>query len=103
MSSQNSSKAAESAADLEASYPKDFGIFYPTGCLVVGFPTESLATAIQSEFVTEGYSRVDCAIFNAQAILLAADHDLKLLVGLQWRDIDFKKSTETALLVATAS
>ena len=81
MSAENISTAEKSAANLEEAYPKDFGIFYPTGCLVAGLTTEAQAIAIQNEFVTEGYSADGCALFNAKAILLAADHDLKLHDG----------------------
>jgi hypothetical protein len=73
--------AERSAETLEAAYPKDFGIFYPTGCLVAGFPTEKHAIDIQTEFVAGGYGLDDCALFNARAILMAADHDLKLHDG----------------------
>jgi hypothetical protein len=88
MTSPKTSAAEKGATNLDEAYSKDFGIFYPTGCLVAGFASENHAIAIQAGFLSEGYRGDDCSLFNAKAILLAADHDLErhdgFLARLGW-------------------
>lgn len=66
----------QSAIDLVATQTSDFGIFYPTGHLVVGFPTQARAKAIHAEFVAEGYTDADCAFYGAEEVRRAAENNL---------------------------
>ncbi len=66
----------QSAIDLVATHASDFGIFYPTGHLVVGFPTPAQAEAIHAEFIAAGYTEADCAIYCADEVRRAAENNL---------------------------
>jgi len=66
----------QSAIDLIANQESDFGIFYPTGHLVVGFPTQAQAKAIHADFMAEGYTDADCAFYGAEEVRRAAENNL---------------------------
>ena len=81
MSTKSKSKGHASDANVDADYPSDFGIFYPTGSLMAGFPTEKQAIDIQKELIAGGKSVADCTLLSSEAILTAADHNLKMHDG----------------------
>lgn len=47
----------------------DFGIFYPVGYIVAGFPTASQAQKVQADLVTGGYSDDDVKLRTSQQVI----------------------------------
>jgi hypothetical protein len=86
MTDQNNNTAEQSATDLMEM--KDFGIFYPTGHLVVGLPSEVAGISAQAALVAEGYSNADCILLDAKEVLLTEEENLRrhdgFLARLGW-------------------
>lgn len=55
----------------------DFGIFYPVGYLVVGFPAEADALRVQQDLITGGYDPADCTLHRARQVAEAASQNLR--------------------------
>jgi hypothetical protein len=60
----------------EKQYPTSFGLFYPVGYLVVGFPGREDALRVQQDLMTGGYEADDCAFFSCKEVKEAAKESL---------------------------
>ncbi len=55
----------------------DFGIFYPVGYIVVGFPDEADALRVRDDLMKGGYDEADCALHRAREVADAAARNLR--------------------------
>lgn len=76
-----SEKPQPSKRDL-SEFDSDFGIFYPVGFLVVGFPTLEDAQKVQRDLITGGYDPADCMLYSSQEMAEAAERNLREHEGL---------------------
>lgn len=53
-----------------------FGIFYPIGYLVVGFPKPEDAQQVQRDLLTGGYEQADCSLYTCEEVAAAAERNL---------------------------
>lgn len=53
-----------------------FGIFYPVGYIVAGFPQLGDAERVRRDLLTGGYTEADCALFPAEEVAEAAARNL---------------------------
>lgn len=53
-----------------------FGIIYPVGYLVVGFPKPADAEQVQRDLMTGGYDQVDCSLYTCEEVARAAQRNL---------------------------
>jgi hypothetical protein len=58
-----------------------FGIFYPVGYIVVGFPKVGDAQHVQRDLMLGGYDQGDCQLYSASEVADAAAHDLETHTG----------------------
>ena len=56
--------------------PTDFGIFYPTGWIVVAFQDKADAERVQQDLFTGGYDAEDCMLVGAADVIPAAHGQL---------------------------
>jgi hypothetical protein len=71
-----SEKPQPSKRDL-SDFDSDFGIFYPVGYLVVGFPTVDDAQKVQRDLITGGYEPADCMLYTSDEMREAAERNLR--------------------------
>lgn len=67
---------ADSASERRSAR-SDFGVFYPVGYIVVGFPDEADALAVQHDLMTGGYDEADCTLHRAREVAEAASRNLR--------------------------
>jgi hypothetical protein len=53
-----------------------FGIFYPVGYIVAGFPQQGDAERVRADLLTGGYAEADCVLFTAEEVAAAAARNL---------------------------
>jgi hypothetical protein len=53
-----------------------FGIFYPVGYIVAGFPQQGDAERVRKDLLAGGYAEADCALFTAEEVAAAAARNL---------------------------
>lgn len=68
---------SEEPSDEGVRTQKDFGIFYPVGYIVVGFPDEADALQVQQDLLTGGYEAGDCTLHRAREVAEAATRNLR--------------------------
>ena len=68
--------ASENRTSEKPKYPTSFGLFYPVGYLVVGFPSREDALRVQQDLMTGGYEADDCAFFSCREVKEAAKENL---------------------------
>ena len=68
--------ANENRTSEKPEYPTSFGLFYPVGYLVVGFPGREDALRVQQDLMTGGYEAEDCAFFSCKEVTEAAKENL---------------------------
>lgn len=54
----------------------DFGIFYPVGYIVAGFPNQVDAQRVQQDLFTGGYEPQDCTLHTCEEVAEAASRNL---------------------------
>lgn len=59
----------------------DFGIFYPVGYLVAGFPEPGQAEQVQRDLLAGGYDPKDCVLYSAGQVESASRHNLEQNTG----------------------
>jgi hypothetical protein len=57
--------------------PTSFGIFYPVGYIVAGFPKPADAEQVRRDLLTGGYDSQDCVIHGAAEVAAAAQKNLE--------------------------
>lgn len=57
--------------------PTEFGIFYPTGWIVLAFKDKALAERVQRDLMTGGYEAQDCMLFDAGDVIPTAREQLE--------------------------
>jgi hypothetical protein len=57
--------------------PTEFGIFYPTGWMVVAFKDKSDADRVQRDLRAGGYEAEDCMLLSADDVIPAAKGQLE--------------------------
>jgi hypothetical protein len=60
---------------------KQFGIFYPVGYIVAGFPGQDDAQQVQRDLMTGGYDQDDCPLFAAAEVADMAERNLAMNTG----------------------
>jgi hypothetical protein len=60
-----------------ARLPTEFGIFYPTGWMVLAFEKRALAERVQRDLVTGGYDEQDAMLFDAGDVIPSAQKQLE--------------------------
>ena len=60
----------------ESKLPTEFGIFYPTGWIVVAFPETRSAEQVRSDLLTGGYDEEECRLVRSDEVIPAARHQL---------------------------
>jgi hypothetical protein len=60
-----------------ANLPTEFGIFYPTGWIVIAFKDKALAEQVQRDLITGGYDAKDCMLFDASDVIPSARGQLE--------------------------
>ena len=60
----------------DAKLPTEFGIFYPTGWVVVAFGDKTAAARVQRDLTTGGYDAEDCMLIEAKDVIPAAESQL---------------------------
>jgi hypothetical protein len=63
-------------------FESDFGMFYPVGYLVVGFPSVEDAQKVQRDLITGGYKPDDCMLYSSEEMREAAERNLREHTGL---------------------
>jgi hypothetical protein len=58
-----------------------FGIFYPVGYIVVGFPKTGDAQQAQRDLMSGGYNEGDCRLYSADEVADTAAHNLDANTG----------------------
>ena len=57
--------------------PTEFGIFYPTGWIVIAFEDKAAAERVQRDLFAGGYEAEDCMLFEAGDVISSAKAQLK--------------------------
>lgn len=65
----------------DAKLPTEFGIFYPTGWIVVAFADKAAAARAQRDLMTGGYDPEDCMLIEAKDVIPTAESQLE---GADW-------------------
>jgi hypothetical protein len=60
----------------ESDLPTSFGIFYPTGWIVVAFPTRDYAEQVRRDVLTGGYDDADCKLVRSDEVIPSAQAQL---------------------------
>lgn len=60
-----------------SSLPTEFGIFYPTGWMVLAFPDLEAAERVRRDLLTGGYDEEDCRLVEASRVVPAAAQQLE--------------------------
>lgn len=61
----------------EENFPTQFGIFYPTGYIVVAFPEKDDACKVQDDLMTGGYEESECKLYESDKIASVAKSHLE--------------------------
>lgn len=56
----------------ESNLPTEFGIFYPTGWIVVAFPEMESAQRVRNDLLTGGYSEEECKLVRGDQVIPTA-------------------------------
>ena len=70
------SDSTKPGGSLEASVETSFGIFYPVGYLVAGFPESDHAVQVRRDLLTGGYDEKDCVLYGAAEVADATQRNL---------------------------
>ena len=70
------SDATKPGGSLESSVETSFGIFYPVGYLVAGFPESDHAEQVRRDLLTGGYDAKDCVLYGAAEVADATQRNL---------------------------
>jgi hypothetical protein len=68
--------ANESRTNEKPEYATSFGLFYPVGYLVAGFPGREDALRVQQDLMKGGYEADDCVFFSCKEVKEAAKENL---------------------------
>jgi hypothetical protein len=69
MSTPDTTPSSGSGADAELlAGDTEFGVFYPTGHVIVAFPDSASAATARSALMTGGYDAVDCVHYSASRV-----------------------------------
>jgi hypothetical protein len=60
----------------ESDFPTSFGIFYPTGWIVVAFPKREYAEQVRHDVLTGGYDEADCKLVRSDEVIPSAQAQL---------------------------
>lgn len=100
MSNQTATKDSPNPTEMT-----QFGIFYPVGYIVVGFPNRGDAQQVQRDLMTGGYDQDDCRLYSADEVADTAAHNLAANTGflarLGWSDDAVQKHLDAAREGAT--
>lgn len=75
------SDGANAGATPAQSPETSFGIFYPVGYLVAGFPEPHHANQVRQDLLTGGYEPQDCVLHEAAAVAEATQRNLEENTG----------------------
>ncbi|MPZ47558.1 MAG: hypothetical protein GEV05_30210 [Betaproteobacteria bacterium] len=96
----------------ESDLHTSFGIFYPTGWIVVAFPERAFAEQVQRDVFTGGYDEADCKLIRGDEVIPSVQAQLD---GSGWlaklgmademigRHLDAAKRGSTFLLIHALS
>jgi hypothetical protein len=60
-----------------ANLPTEFGIFYPTGWIVLAFKDKAQAERVQRDLFAGGYDAQDCMLFDSSDVIPSAREQLE--------------------------
>lgn len=60
----------------QSALPTEFGIFYPTGWIVVAFPEKNSAEQVRRDLFSGGYTEEDCKLAMADQVIPTAQGQL---------------------------
>ncbi len=75
------SDATTPEGSLPDSLETSFGIFYPVGYLVAGFPDSDHADQVRRDLLTGGYDENDCVFYGAAEVAAATQRNLNENTG----------------------
>ena len=60
----------------QAELSKSFGIFYPTGWMVIAFASRESAEQVRRDLLTGGYAEADCRLVRSDEVIPSAQAQL---------------------------